>query len=150
MVAVGDGLGWLRGSARYRSDRDGLVSYYGPPCGSRGSGHVPRSALSFGATDPGSGQDSRSHVLRHSGVGTIPFAWQHRSPSGLEMLHLELDLKDLILVPQEHEILLWAVKGTISDLGTEIGHTASQAMREDLQKRKEILPVIHARLGFTK
>jgi hypothetical protein len=55
----------------------------------------------------------------------------------------------LILAPQEHEILLWAVKGTIADLGTEIGHTDNQAMREDLQKRKEILSVIHARLGFT-
>lgn len=55
----------------------------------------------------------------------------------------------LILAPQEHEILLWAVKGAISDLGTEIGHTDNQAMREDLQKRKEILSVIHARLGFT-
>lgn len=54
----------------------------------------------------------------------------------------------LMLEPQEQEVLLWAVKGTISDLGTEIGHTDSQPMREDLQKRKEILSVIHARLGF--
>ncbi|HWF60793.1 MAG TPA: hypothetical protein VN666_10870 [Nitrospira sp.] len=53
----------------------------------------------------------------------------------------------LTLAPQEHEVLLWAVKGTISELGTEIGHTDNQAMREDLQKRKEILSVIHARLG---
>lgn len=52
----------------------------------------------------------------------------------------------LMLVPQEQEVLLWAVKGTISDLGTEIGHTDNQAMREDLQKRKKILSVIHARL----
>jgi hypothetical protein len=55
---------------------------------------------------------------------------------------------DLMLAPQEQEVLLWAVKGTISDLGTEIGHTDNQAMREDLQKRKEILSIIHARLGF--
>lgn len=55
---------------------------------------------------------------------------------------------NLMLAPQEHEVLLWAVKGTISDLGTEIGHTDNQAMREDLQKRKEILSVIHARLGL--
>jgi len=54
----------------------------------------------------------------------------------------------LILTPQELEVLLWSVKGTISDLWTEIGHTDNQAMREDLQKRKEILSVIHARLGF--
>ncbi|WHZ25578.1 MAG: hypothetical protein OJF51_000373 [Nitrospira sp.] len=39
------------------------------------------------------------------------------------------------------------MKGTISDRGTEIGHTNNQAMREDLQKRKEIVLVIHARLG---
>lgn len=32
----------------------------------------------------------------------------------------------LMLEPQEQEVLLWAVKGTISDLGTEIGHTDSQ------------------------
>lgn len=55
----------------------------------------------------------------------------------------------LMLAPQEHEVLLWAVKGTISDLGTEIGHTDNQAMREDLQKRKEILSMIHTRLGFS-
>jgi len=54
----------------------------------------------------------------------------------------------LMLIPQEHEVLLWGVKGVISDLGTEIGHTDNQAMREDLQKRKEILSVIHARLGY--
>ncbi|MBK9305696.1 MAG: hypothetical protein IPM58_01060 [Nitrospira sp.] len=45
----------------------------------------------------------------------------------------------LEMVPQEQEVLLWAVKSTISDLRTEIGHTDNQAMREDLQKRKEIL-----------
>ena len=54
----------------------------------------------------------------------------------------------LELVPQEQEILLWAVKGTISDLGTEIGHTDNKAMREDLQKRKEILAVIQIRLSL--
>ena len=54
----------------------------------------------------------------------------------------------LMMPPQQHEVLLWAVKGTISNLGTEIGHTDNQAMREDLQKRKEIVLVIHARLGF--
>jgi len=36
---------------------------------------------------------SRSHVRRHSGVCMIWFAWQHQSPSGLEVLHLELELK---------------------------------------------------------
>jgi len=55
----------------------------------------------------------------------------------------------LMLAPQEHEVLLWAVNGTISNLGTEIGYTDNQAMGEDLQKQKEILLVIHTRLGFT-
>jgi hypothetical protein len=54
----------------------------------------------------------------------------------------------LSLIPQEHEVLLGAVKAAISDLQTEIGHTDKQAMREDLQWRKGILSVIHARLGF--
>jgi len=53
----------------------------------------------------------------------------------------------LELVSQEQEVLLWAIKDTISDLGTEIRHTDNQAMRQDLQKRKEILSVIYARLG---
>ena len=55
---------------------------------------------------------------------------------------------DLLLVPEEQEVLLWAVKGTLSDLRTEIGHTDNQIMRKDLQNRKEILSVIHARLEF--
>lgn len=54
----------------------------------------------------------------------------------------------LMLAPQELKVLLWAIKGVISDLRTEIGHTENQAMREDLQMRKEVLSVIHARLGF--
>ena len=29
----------------------------------------------------------------------------------------------LLLIPQAHEVLLWAVKAAISDLQTEIGHT---------------------------
>lgn len=53
----------------------------------------------------------------------------------------------LSLMPEEHEVLLWAVKSAMSDLQTEIGHTDKQAMREGLQRRKEILSVIHARLG---
>ena len=52
----------------------------------------------------------------------------------------------LLLIPEEHEVLVWAVKTAMSDLQTEIGHTDRQAMREGLQRRKEILSVIHARL----
>lgn len=54
---------------------------------------------------------------------------------GVEM---EEEPMHLMLEAQEHEVLLWAAKGAISDLGTEIGHTDNHAMRKDLQKRKEI------------
>ena len=54
----------------------------------------------------------------------------------------------LTLVPQKLEVLVGAGKSVISDLQTEIGHTDEQAMREDLQKRKEVLSGIHVRLGL--
>lgn len=47
---------------------------------------------------------------------------------------------------EESEILSWAVKTAISDLGTEIGHTDSLAMRQDLQERKRILLMLLNRL----
>ena len=52
----------------------------------------------------------------------------------------------LLLEPKEQEILSWAVKNMISDLGTEIGHTENQEMREDLKERKEVLLAILGRL----
>lgn len=52
----------------------------------------------------------------------------------------------LTLAPQEQEVLAEAVKSAISDLSTEIGHTDNQAMRQDLQKRKEVLLAILDRL----
>ena len=52
----------------------------------------------------------------------------------------------LTLTPQEQEVLSGAVKSAISDLGTEIGHTDNQAMRQDLQERKAILLAILDRL----
>lgn len=52
----------------------------------------------------------------------------------------------LTLTPQEQEILSGAVKSAISDLGTEVGHTDNQAMREDLQKNKKVLLAILDRL----
>ena len=54
----------------------------------------------------------------------------------------------LMLASQELEVLLWAIKGVISDLRAKIDHTENQAMQKDLQMRKEVLSVIHARLGF--
>ena len=55
----------------------------------------------------------------------------------------------LTLTPQEQEVLSGAVKSAISDLGTEIGHTDKQAMRQGLQKRKKVLLAILDRLTVT-
>ena len=44
---------------------------------------------------PGSG--SRSHGLLHSSVCSIVLTWQHLSPSGPLVLHLELELKPLLI-----------------------------------------------------
>lgn len=41
--------------------------------------------------------NSRSHVLRHSGVDRIWLTWQHRSSVELVVLHLELEPKALII-----------------------------------------------------
>ncbi len=41
----------------------------------------------------GAGPDSWSHGLSHSGVERIVFAWQHRRPFGLVVLHVGLELK---------------------------------------------------------
>ena len=45
----------------------------------------------------GTGPSSGSHVLRHSCAYRISFAWQHRSPTGRVVLHLELELKEELL-----------------------------------------------------
>jgi hypothetical protein len=55
----------------------------------------------------------------------------------------------LMLAPSEQEVLSWAVESAISDLGTEIGHTDNQTMRQDLQTRKEVLIAILDRLMVT-
>lgn len=55
----------------------------------------------------------------------------------------------LTLAPQEQDVLSWAVESAISDLGTEIGHTDNQAMRQDLQERKGVLLAILDRLRVT-
>jgi hypothetical protein len=52
------------------------------------------------------------------------------------------DKMQLTLAPEEQEVLSWALKGAISELGTEIGHTDNQVMRQDLQERKGVLLAI--------
>ena len=55
----------------------------------------------------------------------------------------------LTLTPQEQEVLSGAVKSAISDLGTEVGHTDNQTMRQGLQERKRVLLAILDRLRVT-
>jgi len=59
------------------------------------------------------------------------------------------DAMQLTLTPQEQEVLSGAFKSAISDLGTEVGHTDNQAMRQDLQKKKGVLSAILDRLRMT-
>jgi len=48
---------------------------------------------------------------------------------------------------EDSEILSWAVKAAISDLGTEIRHIDHLAMRQDLHERKQVFLLILNRLG---
>jgi hypothetical protein len=57
------------------------------------------------------------------------------------------DPMQLILTPEEQEVLSGAVKSAISDVGTEVGHTDNQAMRQGLQRRKKVLLAILDRLN---
>jgi hypothetical protein len=50
------------------------------------------------------------------------------------------------LEPKEQEILIWALEGTVSDLGAEIADTENQEFREDLKERKTVLRNILRRL----
>jgi len=59
------------------------------------------------------------------------------------------DLMQLTLTLEEQEVLSEAVKSAISDVGTEVGHTDNQAMRQGLQKRKKVLLAILDRLNVT-
>ena len=59
------------------------------------------------------------------------------------------DTMQLTLTLQEQEVLLGAVTSAISDIGTEVGHTDNQAMRQGLQQRKKVLLAILERLNVT-
>ena len=89
----GAGIWQPPGPALCRPDTVGLGSCCGhipsSVCSARGPTLRPSSA----ANDPGPIPGSRFHVRRHSGDGMISFAWQHHSPSGRAVLHLELELK---------------------------------------------------------
>jgi hypothetical protein len=100
---VGEGLGPSRGSAPCRRERERRESCFGLPRDSGCLGGRPRSGPSRGANARGSGPDSRSHGLPQLLVDTISCAWQHHSPSGLAVLHLELELKQLIRLSEHFE-----------------------------------------------
>ena len=76
-----------------RPDRVGRASRCGPTRGSRCWALAPTPSPSFATNGRGPDPNSRFHALRHSCVDRISFSWQHRSPSGREVLHLELELK---------------------------------------------------------
>jgi hypothetical protein len=68
-----------------------------------------------------------SHGLPHSCVDRISWTWQHRSPFGREVLHLELELKEQRKrrCPKKQRLLVFTYgkktsywSGTISDTGT--------------------------------
>lgn len=47
---------------------------------------------------------------------------------------------------REVEILVWALKAAVSDLGAEIADTENQEYRDDLKERKTVLQDILKRL----
>jgi hypothetical protein len=55
-------------------------------------------------------------------------------------MQLSLELK-------EQEVLAWALRNTISDLGAEIADTENQEFRDDLKERKAVLQGILKRFG---
>jgi hypothetical protein len=53
---------------------------------------------------------------------------------------------NISLEPKEQEILAWALKTAVSDLGAEIADTKNMEFRQDLKERKAILLGIIGRL----
>ncbi len=87
-----DGPAPMPRCAPCKPDTD-LAPRCGPTRGSRCRGPAPIPTPSSVANGHGPAPGLRFHVLRHSCVDRISVAWQHRSPSGPEVLHLELELK---------------------------------------------------------
>ena len=79
--------------------------------------------------------------ISHLSIDNRDPAPKHASSMYPELVHAE-----------ESEILSWAVKTAISDLGTVgTGHTDNLVMRQDLHERKRVLLVLLNRLieGWT-
>lgn len=53
---------------------------------------------------------------------------------------------NISLEPKEQEILAWALKNAVSDLGAEIAGTENLDFRQDLKERKAVLQSIIGQL----
>ena len=62
-------------------------------------------------------------------------------------MRMKGEAMDLKLEPKEQGILVWALKSTVSDLGTEIPHTDDRDLHKDLKDRKATLEGILTRLS---
>ena len=71
----------------------------------------------------------------HPSVDKRDPAPQYAPSTYLELVHAE-----------ESEILSWAVKTAITDLGTEIGYIDDRILRQDLYERKRIFLMLLKRL----
>ena len=76
-----------------RHHRDGHEACYGHIRGSAYLANAPSGVRAGATTALGPSHDSEFHVRRHSSVYTVLFGWQHLSPTGRVVLHLELELK---------------------------------------------------------
>lgn len=77
-----------------------------------------------------------------SGMSTSQFAIGKRDPAPKDSPSIYAKL----VHAEDSEILSWAVKAAISDLGTEIRHIDHLAMRQDLRERKQVFLLILNRL----
>ncbi len=55
-------------------------------------------------------------------------------------------MAQLSLEPNEQDVLIWALRSAVSDLGAEIADTENQEFRDDLKGRKAVLMNILQRL----
>jgi hypothetical protein len=56
-------------------------------------------------------------------------------------------MTQLSLEPNEQDVLIWALRSAVSDLGAEIADTENQEFRNDLKGRKAVLMNILQRLN---
>ena len=81
-------------------------------------------------------------TAERSGMSTSQFAIGKRDPAPKDSPSIYAKL----VHAEDSEILSWAIKAAISDLGTEIRHIDHLAMRQDLRERKQVFLLILNRL----